>query len=281
MSIVYHEDWVTKLQERLSEPTKWKDFMRVEITNIRVLHNPYRADPSVVTITPYSAYTPAAVALTDESITINNSFAVPEIIDRADLAQSGYLKQMEMADMQGIILNEKIENYIYGKYAQLTTFDNTEIGGAAGNITVSSSNIDDIVRAVVRKINVAKGSELAERNGIFIVWRPADFELLTAFMQANGFVTADQALKNGAGVAGGIYYMGVTHYTSNQLTAGHLVAGVKKVWHLGLLQDTYGQIMVNEKDPGNVSGVSIVSRIDLEVKAWHLTVPVLFNITVA
>jgi hypothetical protein len=280
MSIVYHEDWVTKLQERLSEPTKWKDFMNVEIANIRVLHNPYRADPSVVTITPYSAYSPAAVALTDEYITINNSFAIPEIIDRADLAQSGYLKQMEMADMQGILLNEKIESYIYSQYAQLTTFDNTEIGGAAGNITVSSSNIDDIIRAVVRKINVAKGMDLAQRNGIFIVWRPTDYELLTAFMQANGFVTADTALRDGANFAG-VNYMGVTHYTSNLLTAGHLVAGVKKLWHLGLLQDTYGQIMVNEKDPGNVSGISIVSRIDLEAKAWHNTKPVLYNITVA
>lgn len=279
MSIIYAEDWSTKLQERLSEPTKWKDFMRVEITNERVLHNPYRADPSVLALVPYTAYVPAQVALTDDTITINNPFVIPEIIDRADLAQSGYLRQMEIADMQGILLNEKIESFIYAAYAQLTTFDNTELGGAAGNIVVSAANIDDIIRAVTRKIRVAKGETLLERNGGFIVWRPTDFEIFTAFMQANGFKTADDALKMGAN--SGIDYMGLTHYTSNLLTAGHLIAGVKKVFHLGILKDTYGMIMVNEKDPANVSGISIVSRLDLAVKAWFKTAPVLFNITVA
>lgn len=279
MAIVYQEDWVTKLQERLSEPTKWKDFMRVEITNIRTLHNPYRTDATVLALVPYTAYVPAQVALTDESVTVDVPYVIPEIIDRADLAQSGYLKQMEIADNQGVQLNEQIESYIYGQYAQLTTFDNTELGGGAGNITVTSSNIDDIIRAVKRKIRVAKGETLAERNGIFIVWRPTDFELLEAFMQANGFNTADAALENG--VKGGMNYMGVTHYSSNLLTAGHLIAGVKNIFHLGILKDTYGAIMVNEKDPGNVSGISIVSRLDLKVKAWFKTKPVLFNITVA
>lgn len=283
MSIVYHEDWVTKLQERLSEPTKWKDFMNVTISNTRTLHNPYRTDATVSALTPYSAYSPAQIALTDETITINNPFVIPEIIDRADLAQSGYLAQMQIADNQAVQLNEKIESFIYAAYAQLTTFDNASIGGAAGNITVTSSNIDDIIRGIKRQINAGKGQTLYERYGGFIVWRPADFELLEAFMQANGFVTADNALKNGAmgGYAGGVDYMGMTHYSSNLLTAGHLIAGVKKLFHLGILQDTYGQIMVNEKDPGNVSGISVVSRIDIAVKAWFKTTPILFNVTVA
>ena len=279
MAIVYQEDWVTKLQERLSEMTKWKDFMRVEITNTRTLHNPYRTDATVLTLVPYTAYVPAQVALTDETVTIDAPYVIPEIIDRADLAQSGYLKQMEIADNQGVQLNEQIESYIYGQHAQVTDFDNASIGGAAGNITVSASNIDDIIRGIKREIREAKGETLMERNGVFIVWRPADFEILEAFMQANGFSTADNALKGG--VKGGMDYMGVTHYSSNLLTAGHLLGGVKKVYHLGILRDTYGAIMVNEKDPGNVSGISIVSRLDLKVKAWFKTKVLLFDILVA
>lgn len=279
MAIVYQEDWVTKLQERLSEMVKWKDFMRVEITNTKVLHNPYRTDATVDTLTRYTAYTPAAVALTDESVSIDAAYVIPEIIDRADLAQSNYLRQMEIADNQGVQLNEKIEEYIYSQHAQVTDFDNASIGGAAGNITVSASNIDDIIRGIKREISEAKGDTLFERNGGFIVWRPADFEILEAFMQANGFSTADTALKGGA--KGGVEYMGMTHYKSNLLTSGHLLAGVKKVYHLGILKDTYGAIMVNEKDPGNVSGISVVSRLDLKVKAWAKTKPVLFDVLVA
>jgi len=279
MAIVYQEDWVTKLQERLSEMVKWKDFMRVEITNTKVLHNPYRTDATVDTLTRYTAYTPAAVALTDESVSIDAAYVIPEIIDRADLAQSNYLRQMEIADNQGVQLNEKIEEYIYSQHALVTDFDNASIGGAAGNITVSASNIDDIIRGIKREISEAKGDTLFERNGGFIVWRPADFEILEAFMQANGFSTADTALKGGA--KGGVEYMGMTHYRSNLLTSGHLLAGVKKVYHLGILKDTYGAIMVNEKDPGNVSGISVVSRLDLKVKAWAKTKPVLFDVLVA
>lgn len=279
MAIIYKEDWVTSMQERLSEMSKWKDFMKVDITNTRTLHNPYRTDVTVNALTPYTAYTPAQVAQFDESITINASFVASEIIDRADLAQSGYLSQMESAGNQGSLLDERIETYIYSEHAQLTDFDNASIGGGAGNITVSPSNIDDIIRGVKREISKAKGDALAERNGIFMVWRPADFEILEAFIQANGFATADSALKGGA--KGGIEYMGATNYKSSLLTANHLLGGVKKVYHLGILRDTYGQIVVNEKDPGNVSGISITSRIDIKVKAWNKVKPVLFDILVA
>lgn len=212
-------------------------------------------------------------------MTINVPWVCAEIIDRGDLAQSTYLSQMDTADRQGVLMNEKIESLIFAQYGLLTTFDNTQIGGAAGNITVSSSNIDDIIRAIKREISEAKGDSMLERNGGFIIWRPADFELLEAFCQANGFSTADSALKTG--VKGGFEYMGLTHYKSNLLTAGHLLAGVKKLFTVGVLKDTYGQIMVNEKDPGNVSGVSIVSRFDIGYKMWALTKPLVFNVTVA
>ncbi|MBR1146679.1 hypothetical protein [Bradyrhizobium sp. AUGA SZCCT0431] len=253
--------------------------MKVDISDKRELHNPHRTDASIQTLTRYTAYTSAAVAQTDETVVIDASFLISEVIDRADLAQSGYVSQMESADHMGVMLNEKIESYIYAQHAQFTDFDNAAIGGSAGNIDISETNVDEVITGMLREIHEAKGSSLLERNGAFIVWRPADFEKLTRFMMANGFSTADNALKNG--VKGGIDYMGVTHYQSNLLTAGHLFGGVKKVAHLGILRATYGQIVVDEKDPGLVSGVGITSRIDIKVKAWAKTAPVLFDILVA
>jgi len=279
LAIVYAEDWAVKLQERLSENVKWKDFMDVRYSNSRVINTPYKTDASPTGLTPYSAYSPETPGLTNEALTINVPRVVAEYIDRADLVQSTYLTQMDTADKQGVLMNEDIEELIYGQHALSTNFDNTAIGGAAGNITVSSSNIDDIIRAMKREIHEAKGSSLLERNGAFIVWRPADFELLEAFMQANGFSTADAALTGGA--KGGVNYMGVTHYQSNLLTANHLLGGIKKVFTLGVLKSTYGQIMVNEKDPLNVSGISVVSRYDLGYAMWDLIKPVVFDILVA
>lgn len=278
-TLVYREEWMEKLQGRLSENTKFKEICKVEFTNTRVLHNPFMNDPTVQSGTRGCPYTYQQIAEIDESITISNFKILAQAIDRADMAQSTFLKQMEMADRQAVLLNEAIETAVYAAHAAWTDFDNASIGGSAGNITVSVTNIDDIIRGVKREIREAGGENLLERNGGFFVWRPADLEILEAFMQANGFMTADSVLKNGT--VQGIRYMGMDHYSSNLLTSGHVFAGVKKVNHLGILKDTYGQIMVDEKDPGQISGISIVSRVDYAVKTWTKTKPVLFDVTVA
>jgi len=280
-TIVYAEDWAVKLQERLTEPVKWKQVCRVTYTNSKVLHNPYLTEASVQSGTRGTAYTMQDVVETDDSVTINTFKILPQFIDRADLAQSTYADQMVLADKQGILLNEAIETAFYADYASLTTYDASEFGGS-GSITVSATNIDDIIRHMKNKIRTAGGESMLEQYGAFIVWRPADLEILESFMQANGFQMADKALGSEAvGSNKGIDYMGVTHYSSNLLTAGHVIGGVKQQYNIGIVKDTYGQIMVNDKDPLNTSGISVVSRVDFKGKAWHNVVPVLYNILVA
>ena len=280
-TIIYEEDWAIKLQEQLDEPQNWKEVCKVEYTNGRVLHNPYLTDASVQSGTRGSAYTHQDVTITDESITINGFKILPQFIDRADLAQSTYASQMELADRQGILLNEALETAMLAAHAQWTNFDNASIGGSAGNITVSTSNIDDIIRGIKREIREAAGQKLMSRNGAFIVWRAADFELLEAYVQANGFNTADMALKDGT--VEGFRYMGVDHYVSNLHTSGHLFAGVKGTFHLGICRDTYGQVVIDQEPAtsgGAVSAIGIISRIDFAYKAWTKTKPVLFDVLV-
>lgn len=98
----------------------------------------------------------------------------------------------------------------------------------------------------------------------------------------NGFVLADIALKNG--IDEGYRYMGVDHLTSNSHTSGHLFGGIKGLMHLGILRDTYGQIVYDDEPAtaeGAISGVAVVSRIDWEFKVWALDKPVLYDIEVA
>jgi hypothetical protein len=223
------------------------------------------------------------VVETDENVTIDTFKILPQFIDRADLAQSGYAKQMDLAASQGVLLNEAIEAAVYADYGSLTDFGAGDVAGTSTadttQITVSISNIDDIILAFKKTIRVANGEDLMNRNGAFIVWRPQDLQILESYMMANGFNTSDQVLING--VKQGVRYMDVTHYSSNKLTANHVIGGVKKVYHLGICKSTYGQVMINEKDPGNVSGISIVSRVDFKGKAWFKVKPVLFDINVA
>ena len=281
-TIVYAEEWTIKAQERLSENNKWKEICNVEYTNDRVLHNPYITDPTVQTTARGTAYTHQAVTLTDDSVTISSIGILPQLIDRADLAQQTFVNQMELADRQAVLLNEAIETAMLAAHAQWTNFDNASIGGAAGNITVSASNIDDIIRGIKREIREANGEGLLERNGGFIVWRPADFEILEAYMQANGFVTSDSALNGGS--KQGMNYMGMSHYSSNKIAAGHLFAGVKKLFHLGIVKATYGQVVIDSEPAtadGAMSAIAVVMRVDYAFKAWNKIVPVLFDVLVA
>lgn len=185
-TIVYKEEWTIKAQERLSENNKWKEVCRVEYTNDRVLHNPYFTDPTVQANTRGNAYSHQAITLTDDNVTISDGRIIPQLIDRADLAQQTFATQMELADRQGVLLNEAIETAMLAAHASWTNFDNASIGGAAGNIDVSTNNIDDIIRGVKREIREANGEALMDRNGVFIIWRAADFEKLEAFVQAQG-----------------------------------------------------------------------------------------------
>jgi len=281
-TIVYAEEWTIKAQERLSENNKWKEICNVEYTNDRVLHNPYITDPTVQTTARGTAYTHQAVTLTDDSVTISSIGILPQLIDRADLAQQTFVNQMELADRQAVLLNEAIETAMLAAHAQWTNFDNASIGGAAGNITVSASNIDDIIRGIKREIREANGEGLLERNGGFIVWRPADFEILEAYMQANGFVTSDSALNGGS--KQGMNYMDMSHYSSNKIAAGHLFAGVKKLFHLGIVKATYGQVVIDSEPAtadGAMSAIAVVMRVDYAFKAWNKIVPVLFDVLVA
>lgn len=282
MAIIYKEEFETKLQERLSAPQVWKEVCKVDYTNTRVLHNPYLTDSTVGSGTRGSAYTSTAVATVDDTLTISTYKYSAQHIDEADLAQKTFTDFMEIADNMAVVLNEAIESAMLAEHAQWTNFDNASIGGSAGNITVSVSNVDDIIRGVKTAIRTAGGGDVMARNGAFIVWREADFEKVEALASSQGFNTADDALKNG--IKQGFMYGGVEHYSSSKHTSGHVFGGVKKSFHLGIVQATYGKMkeIVNPVvSGGQISGLGLESRIDYAFKAWAKTTPVLFDILVA
>jgi len=282
MAIIYKEEFETKLQERLSENNKWKEVCKVTYTNANTLHNPYLTDATVATGTRGTAYTSVAVATTDDTVVIEDFQISAMHIDRADLAQKTFSDWMEIADNMAIMLNESIETAMLAAHAQWTNFDNASIGGGAGNITVSESNIDDIITGLQREIREANGEALLERNGGFVIWRAADFEKVQKYAAAQGFSTADDVLKNG--IKQGFRYMGMEHYSSNKHAAGHVFAGVKKAFHVGIVKSTYG-LMTEVMNPvvggGQISGIGLESRVDYKFKAWAKTAHVLFDVLVS
>ena len=282
MAIVPSEEFETKLQERLSAPAVWKEVCKVSYTDTGVLHNPYLTDSTVGTGTRGTGYTSTASATTDDTVTINTYKYSAQHIDEADLAQKSFSDFMEIADNMGTMLNETMETAMLASHASWTNFDNASIGGAAGNITVATSNIDDIVVEIKTAIRTAGGGEMADRNGIFIQWREADFAKVERLAASQGFNTADNVLNNG--IKQGFSYLGVEHYSTSKNVSGHVFAGVKKAFHVGIVKSTYGKMkqIVNPVVSGaQISGLGLESRIDYKFNAWTKMAPILYDVLVS
>lgn len=254
------------MRNRIATPTTWSDVLNVKYSDVRTVVNSYMStEPAVVTGTRGTAYNYEDFVLTADTLTISSHKVIPMFIDEADRSQQSYVDQMKIADFQGKKISEKIESLFLASFASWTDFGAGDLANTSTDdttqITVSASNIDDLIRAIKRKIWVNNGVDLAVENGICIVWRATDFELLEAFVQANGFQEADISLKNGIPVQKAFRYMGVDHYLSNSHTANHVFAGIKKQGELGILRGTFGKAKFIE-DPAKTSGLGIVSRVD-------------------
>jgi hypothetical protein len=273
-TITYETLFEDVLQDRLDAPTTWKEMCDVMYTDTRVVSTSYMGtSPSVQSVTRGTGVNLQTFVELAETLTISTGRDLGLFVDWADLAQSPWTKPAELFDRIGALLNEYIEGAVLGQHAQWTDFGQENLDtGASGTtqITVSAANIDDIVRGVKTEIREANGQTMMNQYGVGFVWRAADFELLEAFTQANGFQTADMALKEGT--VEGLHYLGVDHYWSNDHTANHLMAGVKKIERLGILSGTYGRAHTidfpgSDANASYLSGRSFYSRVDI----GHLT----------
>lgn len=261
----------------------------VTITDTRVISSSYFGTfPAVTTVTRGTGLVMNTISETAETLTISTGRDLGVYMDWGDIAQSPWTTGAEIFDRIGALLNEYIEGAVLANHASWTNFgvgDLNAVGPAADTsvITVTASNIDDIIRGVKRVIRTNNGQSLMNKNGVGFVWRPADFEMLESFVQANGFATADSALKEGT--VEGLHYLGVDHYWSNDFTAGHVFAGVKKCQRLGILRGTYGRAHTIDFPAADsntfFSGQAYYSRVDV----GHLTpttlIGVLLDINVA
>mgnify|MGYP001562868251 FL=1 len=268
-TIIFNKhEYVQQMRARINKPVCWTDILNVQYSDVRTIVNgSMTTEPTALTTsrTRETAYTYDTFVLTADTLTIDTYRVIPILIDEADRFQQSYVNQMSIADFQGKKILEFIEAQMLAQHASFTDFGVTDLANSGDDdtaqLTVSAINIDNLIRAIKRKLYTNNGVDFAIEKGIFIIWRPADFELLEEFVQANGFTEADIALKNGIPVQKAFHYLGVDHYLSTQHTANHLFAGIKGMFNVGFLRSTYGRAKFIE-DPGLVSGLGVVTRLD-------------------
>lgn len=295
-TIIYQAVWENKLAQRLDKPQTWKEVNDVVYSDSQTYNFPLIAtsgEPAVATLTNTAAGRSTLsnvipfvdVTETNQTLSIVTAEIDSVYLDYADQAQSNYAKMAEMGDLLGKKIGERAEAISLGNHGSWTNIGDVGagvVGLGTTALTVSASNVDDIVRGVIEQIYTANGFNLYQQNGGFIVWRPADWTLLVQFMQANGFNMADSALKSGGEI--GVDYLGMRHYVSTAHTSGHLMAGVRKVQKFGILNATYGKTFVNEmpasSTAGSLSGTQIHTRLDYGLLVPTNLLPTIFDVNV-
>lgn len=296
-TIIYQALWENKLAQRLDKPQNWKEVNDVVYTDTQAYNFPLVStsnEPAVATLTNTAAGRSTLsnvipfidVTETNQTLSIITAEIDSVYLDYADQAQSNYAKMAEMGTLLGKKIGERAEAISLGNHTAWTNFGDTGagvLGLAATAITVSASNVDDIVRGIVEQIYTANGFNLYKENGGFVEWRPADWTFLVSFMQANGFNLADAALKSGGAI--GVDYLGLYHYVSTAHAAGHLFAGVRGVQKFGILKSTFGKTYVNEmpasSTAGSLSGTQIHTRLDYGLLVPTNLLPVIYDVNVA
>ena len=178
-------DYVMKMRARINKPTCWTDVLNVKYSDNRAIINAYMSsEPDLVGGTRGTAYAYKEFTTTPDTLTINQIQQIAMFIDEADRYQQTYVDQMGIADYQGKKTIEKLESETLGQHASWKDFGSTDLNNTGADdttpVTVSASNIDDLIRAIKRKLYANNGVELAVERGIFIIWRAPDFELLEA-----------------------------------------------------------------------------------------------------
>ena len=300
---IYQAAWEAKVAERLDKSQNWKEVCDVRYTDVNAINFPLiSASNEPAAASQFAANTDRTdvskvipfigVTYTNETLSVSLTYMDSVYMDYAAQAQSQYADWAELGDLLGKKLNEQMETLVLANATAWTNFGDTGggvLGLSATKITVSSTNIASIVRGIIEQIITANGYAKYKADGGFVVWRPADWTLLTQYMQANGFYQADLALKDGGGDVGGVElvgvpYMGLFHYVSTLGTAGSLMAGVRKVQIVGLLKSTYGNTytaqMPASSTAGSLSGTQIHSRLDYGFLVQTNLKPVIYNIEV-
>ena len=271
-TITYSTLFEKRLQERLDEPQNWKEFADVEMTSEQVIRSSYISTSggwaAAAALTRGTSVAATDVAETSQTLTISTGRHVTTYFDFADLAQSPWTTEDEIYSRAGSRLGEYIENIVLAEHASWRNIGGS--GGAwtdnvAGVLAASASNIDDLSRLIRQVIREQNGQVLAARNGTCAVLDPVSFAFVEAFAQANGFSSADEALKNG--LAPQVKYLGLIWYVSNQNATDHAFAGVRKIQRIGILDKTFGKM---HRFPGGggaadqvQSGITFHTRVDV------------------
>src|SRR3990167_3561445 len=142
------------------------DILNVKISDVRtVVTGALTVEPALQSGTRGTAYTYQDATIAATTLTIDQYENLPIFIDEADRSQQAYWGSPEVADYHGKKINERLQNRMLAQHASWVDFGVSDLNNTGDDdtaqITVSAANIDDLIRAIKRKVRVNNGDDLA------------------------------------------------------------------------------------------------------------------------
>lgn len=252
---------------------------KVDRSDVKVIKSPYMTAPTVVVQALVGTYTPADFTTTNDTLTVAYEFIVSEhIMDFQSTLADFDLFAGRMDDMMANVAIS-IDQYVINKLTEDGTGAYTT---PAGGFT-TAANINQIFGDLVSKVS---GYSEAYYGNMFVVVENTDLPGLMVAGATNGFMQADNVLKNGKvgqwmGVD--IYVVRTATFTNTDIgdftaqNSGHRVFGVKGV-------ATYAAprgLQYEEKGVTGKTGKEIVVFGYVGFKLWTPKAGLIVDITLA
>jgi hypothetical protein len=193
------DGWRRKMQ-----PYLMKTLVATEISDTTIkqdldegdtVHYPYFSSASAVSYTPGSDITLQSFSSTDETLTVDQKYVVPNQLDEIETLQSNYKVRAEMRERSAYKLRDEIDKDVLGHYSDATTtVDEGDIGGTAGSaITATTGNTLRIFSAARRELGKLN---VPDEGDFFAVITHDLAELVNRTAVEKGFNLADKNFKN-------------------------------------------------------------------------------------
>jgi len=212
---------IAKAQENLYAVNVANVVGKVDTDKMGTVYNPYTTSPIVADGTVSAPdYTVNAYSADADSLQINRRAKASEHVDSYDWKSVDFGLLSDRGMNMGKGISQVIDGYFLNlpvTTSGVTTLDDGDFGGTAGNPKTSSNSvIDDIINGSLLEV------ELSNSNGKkFMVVSSYEANDLRGYLQTTGNMVMDEVLRNGikSQVAKmGTTFSGVDVFSSNNVT---------------------------------------------------------------
>lgn len=210
---------IAKAQENLYSTSLAAVVGAVDTEKMGTVYNPYTSVPAFSEGAVSSTHATGTFAVDADSLQINRRADSAVQINSYDWKSLDFSLLSNRAMEMGKGISQLVDGYFFSRPVGVVdvALDDGDFAGTDGNaVTVSNTNVDDIINEALTRVHVANST--AKK---FMAVSPYEASKLRSFLQNTGNNVADRVIVNGitSGVtAVGTTFSGVDVYMTNNLT---------------------------------------------------------------